>query len=254
MLDALQTAQHGVVQGRIAARLETGRSLRQQAGAIGKVLQERELVIKPKKKNLIAGFNRLRKTPQGKDGPAPFAVHAFTHVNQETQTDRLLLAGIKIGNELRLAPFVDNKILGSQTVDILTVLISHRDSEELGGSWSPFLEMRRRNTLLTRKGLRLSDRWQFQDLGPGGGMALRGRGPGSLLRRWPRSLPPVTLQPACLIVCVLRGRERRSKQEMGEEETEKYARMFACALPHVDFPYGFPRLPYISPQYEPHAH
>ena len=139
MLDALQTAQHGVVQGRIAARLETGRSLRQQAGAIGKVLQERELVIKPKKKNLIAGFNRLSKTPQGKDGPAPFAVHAFTHVNQETQTDRLLLAGIKIGNELRLAPFVDDKILGSQTVNILTVLISHRDSKELDWSWSPLL-------------------------------------------------------------------------------------------------------------------
>ena len=30
---------------------------------------------------------------------------------------------------------------------------------------------------------------------------------------------------------------------MGEEETEKYARMFACALPHVDFPMGFPASP-----------
>ena len=30
---------------------------------------------------------------------------------------------------------------------------------------------------------------------------------------------------------------------MGEEETEKYARMFACALPHVDFPMGFSASP-----------
>ena len=30
---------------------------------------------------------------------------------------------------------------------------------------------------------------------------------------------------------------------MGEEKTEKYARMFACALPHVDFPMGFPASP-----------
>ncbi len=31
---------------------------------------------------------------------------------------------------------------------------------------------------------------------------------------------------------------------MGEEEkTEQYARMFAYALPHVDFPMGFPASP-----------
>ncbi len=30
---------------------------------------------------------------------------------------------------------------------------------------------------------------------------------------------------------------------MGEEKTEQYARMFAYALPHVDFPMGFPASP-----------
>src|SRR5262245_37724385 len=106
------------------------------------------MLVESFEENLILGTDSVEEAAEGSPSRHDLIEHATTRIHDKPETDRLVLAGVEVSNRLGHVFFIEDKVLGSQSRDIATIMISDCHCDQL--RWSRFsrLRIRRSHTLL----------------------------------------------------------------------------------------------------------